>query len=130
VLEVVVPLLEAPLLLVAWLLSLVVLPVLMPMQLVVVLVPPVVWLLFWVALVTPTRSVVTTRVLEAPVPLLEAPLLLVAWLLSLAVLPVLVPVPMQRVVVVVLPMVWLLSWVALANEITTRATTPPTPMPM
>jgi hypothetical protein len=130
VLEVVVPLLEAPLLLVAWLLSLVVLPVLMPMQLVVVLVPPVVWLLFWVVLVTPTRSVVTTRVLEAPVPLLEAPLLLVAWLLSLAVLPVLVPVPMQRVVVVVLPMVWLLSWVALANEITTRATTPPTPMPM
>jgi hypothetical protein len=57
------------------------------------------------------------------VPVLEVPVLPVAWLLSLVV----APAPMQRMVQMVLPVVWLLSWRALATEITTRT---PTPMPM
>jgi hypothetical protein len=113
-----VPILKVPVLPVAWLLSLVVVPVLM--QLVVQL---VVWMHFWVALVVPrTRSVDTTRVLVVLVPVLE-PVLPVAWLLSLVVVPV---VPMRQMVLVVLPVAWLLSWRALAFENITTGT--PTPM--
>jgi hypothetical protein len=66
-------------------------------------------------------------------PLLEAPVLAVAWLLSLVEaaepMPMQQIVPMQQMTLVVLPMVWLLSWVALPSKITTRAT-PQTLMPM
>jgi hypothetical protein len=132
VLAVLVPLLEALVLPVAWPLSLVVVPVLM--QLVVQMVVQLMALMhFWVALVMPrTRSVDTTRVPVVPVPVLEAQMLRAAWLLSLVVVPVPVPapMPMQQMVLVVLPVAWLLSWRALANETRTRTTTPPTTMPM
>ena len=96
------------------------------MQLMVLVVLPVAWLLSWRALVMPrTRSVDTTRVLVVvvPVPLLEVPVLPVAWLLSLVV----VPVPIQQMVQmvqIVLQVAWLLSWKALASEITSRTPTP------